>query len=366
MMNKTTCLVLLLLAGRVHAAAKNLVELLKGAHSEVAVSSQVNNPKHLPEHLVDGKLDTAWNSRTGDLEGAWISFRVPRSARVRQIKLTVGFTHVEGKDDWFTMNPRVTKVAVAHDGQHVADFTLDPQKRELQELAVDGDGGEWTIEVTGVLPGSKPNWREICVSELEVWGTIPDDERTAPGPPHVSVGQLPPADCSSGEPISGSFVSKKREALVLRSCVVEKFHNGPPDSGRDGQSLRGDLVVTSPSGDVVVEGVERWGEGYEAGHDEKLLGPIPLGDGRDAVALIAEDSGMGQRYATLRVLSLEGGAAHELWKTNGMAIEADVHDGALVVTLTPDGDPMAPPQAKRFQVRGVKGKLSVKAETASP
>ena len=41
----------------------------------VAVSSTVVNHTEYPSNLVDGKLETAWNSRSGDLAGAETIFR---------------------------------------------------------------------------------------------------------------------------------------------------------------------------------------------------------------------------------------------------------------------------------------------------
>jgi hypothetical protein len=84
------------------------VNLLVSTPTTVAVSSTVANAAILPDHLVDGKLSTAWNSQTGELAGAWIAVRVPADARVKTIKLTAGFSHKDKKQDWFTMNPRIT------------------------------------------------------------------------------------------------------------------------------------------------------------------------------------------------------------------------------------------------------------------
>lgn len=64
------------------------VNLLTSTPTTVAVSSTVANANILPEHLVDGKLATAWNSRTGELVGSWIAVRVPPDAKVKTIKLT--------------------------------------------------------------------------------------------------------------------------------------------------------------------------------------------------------------------------------------------------------------------------------------
>lgn len=71
-------------------AADPVVDLLHTVMATVAVSSKVANPKDFPEHLVDGRADTAWNGGTGDLNG-FIAFRVPAASRVTRIELTVGF-----------------------------------------------------------------------------------------------------------------------------------------------------------------------------------------------------------------------------------------------------------------------------------
>src|SRR5512135_3204625 len=48
------------------------VDLLQNAPSIVRVSSRVTGPEVQPDALVDGNLHTAWHSRSGDLQGAWI------------------------------------------------------------------------------------------------------------------------------------------------------------------------------------------------------------------------------------------------------------------------------------------------------
>ena len=58
----------------------------------VVVSSRVDNADQKPEALFDGDLDTAWSSRTGDLAGAWIAFRLFDKVAVHAIELTVGMT----------------------------------------------------------------------------------------------------------------------------------------------------------------------------------------------------------------------------------------------------------------------------------
>jgi hypothetical protein len=166
------------------------VELLHAVPATVAVSSTVDNPKILPAHLVDGDPATAWNSRTGDLVGAWIAFRVPRDVHVDQIRMSAGFTHTDADGDLFTKNPRIQRVRVSRDGVVVLDQRLDPESRKLQELAVDAAGGDFRIEVTEIMRGSKRTWREVCVSELEVWGTVPSTMPVGATTPTVRVGSL--------------------------------------------------------------------------------------------------------------------------------------------------------------------------------
>jgi hypothetical protein len=72
----------------------------------------------------------------------------------------------------------------------LGEFLLDPEHRRLHALPVNGPGGVYRIEVTEVLPGSRPKWREVCISELRVMGS---DPRSAPfsHAPRFAVGFLP-------------------------------------------------------------------------------------------------------------------------------------------------------------------------------
>lgn len=195
-------------------AAPPPVELLHAVPSTVAVSSTVDNAAILPEHLVDRDLATAWNSRTGDTTGAWIAFRVPREVHVDQIRMSAGFTHRGPDGDLFTMNQRIRQVRVSRAGTVILEKRLDPGSRNLQELPIDAAGGDFRIEVTELVPGTEPRWREVCVSELEVWGTLPASMTPRPQQPTVRVGSLdaappaPPADPEVLSPLpAGPFRS---------------------------------------------------------------------------------------------------------------------------------------------------------------
>jgi hypothetical protein len=167
------------------------VDLLRAAPSRVAVSSTVDNAKIKPEHLVDGDLGTAWNSRTNDLVGAWIAFRVPATATVASIKLTVGFTKVDRKlGDLFTQNPRIKKVEVKRDRRSLGQFVLDPDNRELQTIVIQQAGGDYQLTVLELVPGTKTAWRETSISELQVWGSLGAGERAKPSRPALRLASL--------------------------------------------------------------------------------------------------------------------------------------------------------------------------------
>ena len=171
-------------------AGPPLVDLLQATESDVAVSSNVDNPKDFPEHLVDGKPETAWNGKTGDLHG-WISFRVPDDARVSKILLTAGFDKKNADGDLFTMNHRIKKIRVTRNGEVVLEQALDIERRTLQPMTIEKPGGTYRIEVLETEPGSKKEWKELCVSELRVLGSVgKTGVKKTPHIPDVRVGAL--------------------------------------------------------------------------------------------------------------------------------------------------------------------------------
>jgi hypothetical protein len=152
------------------AQASSSISLLAAVPSAIRVSSRVKNKTIKPEHIADGSLDTAWNSATGELEGAWVEVAVD-GATIDSIKLTAGHTgHGAKGEDYFTMNPRIRAVKLDDDGKPLGTFELDVNKRELQTIRV-APKGTLRITVDEIEPGSKKNWRETAISELEVWGT---------------------------------------------------------------------------------------------------------------------------------------------------------------------------------------------------
>ena len=162
------------------ADAAVLVDLFRAVPLSVEVSSRVANAKIKLEHLVDRDLGTAWNSRTGELEGSWLSIHIPQGVVVHQVRMTVGHTGKGPKgEDYFTMNHRITRVTVKLEGKPLVTQELDPNVRDLQTIALPllARGGTLMIEIDKTVPGTKPRWVEACISELELWGTA---EKTTP------------------------------------------------------------------------------------------------------------------------------------------------------------------------------------------
>ena len=173
------------------ALPDSLLDLVQG---KIAVSSSVFNPKDFPEHLIDGRADTAWNSKTGDL-GGWIAFRVPTDAKVDHIEMNVGFDKIaRDGTDLFTANHRIKRVALEREAGGgkfvlVREVTLDPNVRGLQNIAVSSPGGAFRVRVLETVPGTKKAWKELTVSEFRVVGD-PATAVRAREPLRVGVGSL--------------------------------------------------------------------------------------------------------------------------------------------------------------------------------
>lgn len=176
------------------------VELLHAVPTRVAVSSAYRDGEGEAPKLVDGDLETAWNSRTGDLVGAWIEIDLPVDATVRAIAMTPGYTHVSPRADLFVGNHRVSRVRIHRDGAVLGEHDLDVERREPIEIPVNAGGGRYRIEVVATVPGTRTDWQETCISELRVLGTSPA-ARAGAVSPTTSLGPLPaaPAGTPSAE-----------------------------------------------------------------------------------------------------------------------------------------------------------------------
>ena len=135
------------------------VDLLHAIGADVAVSTTYRNQRGQADALIDGDLETAWNSRTGELTTSWIEVRLPPTAHVTSLAMTVGFTHVSERGaDLFPGNHRVRRVRVLHDGVVATEHALDVSSRALQSVPVSGGGGVYRIEIVETEPGSRSDW----------------------------------------------------------------------------------------------------------------------------------------------------------------------------------------------------------------
>lgn len=258
------------------------VNLLTSAPTTVAVSSTVDNAAILPEHLVDGKLDTAWNSRTGDL-GAWIAVRVPKTAHVTKLRLTAGFT----KGDFFTQNHRIKRIGVWRDGKELGTFALDLERRDLQDVAIGADGGDFTIRILESVAGTKPGWREIAISELEVWGTI---DAPKPQKPVVRVGSLD-VDCAKllfpgvkANRIAADDLVLETEVVRLGDRMICRVEHGTAESGTVEIALVGAKVIEQlPSFPV-----SKHDDPNNMAGDSETVAATPLALGDQAVLRVDE------------------------------------------------------------------------------
>ncbi len=220
-----TPLALVALVAPATAAAED-VDLLHAVGTDLAVSSTYRNQRSQADALIDGDLETAWNSRTGELTTSWIEVRVPASAHVSAIAMTAGFTHQSARADLFTGNHRVRRVRISRDGAVVGEHTLDPEQRGLQSIPVNGPGGVYRVEIVETLPGSRTDWREICVSELRVMGTDPG-ARPGQRIPHVALGARPHVATPPDAAAVGR-AHRQRVAAFERSWIsIEQLAESP-------------------------------------------------------------------------------------------------------------------------------------------
>lgn len=231
------CVSLVALAGVAHADDKP-INLLASVPTTVAVSSTVDNAAIKPEHIADGKLDTAWNSRTGELT-PHVFVRVPAGTKVTSIKLTAGFTKIDKKlGDLFTMNPRIKKIRVTS-GAKSAEYDLDIKRRTLQEIDIDLPAGDIDIAVLASEPGTRKTWREISISELEVWGTT--TAKIKPQRPAIrlrSLDALPmlsKAECGKSVPKPRGRVTSTEQIAVSANITLCRI---------DSSTGKGDSRVT--------------------------------------------------------------------------------------------------------------------------
>ncbi len=198
-------------AGRAPTGAPNLLQTVP---AKVAVSSTVDNPRDFPEHLMDGRMETAWNGKTGDLHPT-IAFRVPADAHVERVDITAGYdAHQKSGErrDLFTANHRIKTLAVHRNGKKVKEVALDPQRRGFQPVPIDMDGGDFQLEVVATEPGTNKEWKEIVVSEMRVIGRPGKELRKSGEPLRIAVGGL-------DAPISGGLPADRSRPEVRKALA---------------------------------------------------------------------------------------------------------------------------------------------------
>lgn len=185
------------------------LDLLHAIHTEIAVSSAYRDQAAQIGRLFDGDPNTAWNSRTGDLVGAWIEIRIPAGAEVDSIDLIPGFARTDGETSLFTGNHRVSGVRVLLNGEELDTLDVATDSPEMVHLGVVGGGGVYRIEITSVLPGSRTDWQEICISELQVIGRAPGAIEGS-AEPIAAIGTLPDVWVPDRASIEASHVREDR------------------------------------------------------------------------------------------------------------------------------------------------------------
>ncbi len=199
-----------------------LIDLLHSVPCVVALSSKVDNPKDFPEHLVDGKASTAWNSKTGDLHG-YIAFRTPAVTRVKRVELTAGFDKVSPAGDLFTKNHRITRVRLSRGDKVVAEAALDPEVRTLQAIDVDEEGGDFRLDVLATLPGTEKKWQELAVSEFRVLGFANGAPENPAHVPAMAIGELDGVKvhvATRGEGPAGPFLTVEELCVAWDKAVT--------------------------------------------------------------------------------------------------------------------------------------------------
>ncbi len=176
----------------------------------LSVSSRVDNETESPMLISDGNTDTAWSSKTGELEGAWVEMHVSGSRSIKSLLMTVGMTkkpQSPGDPDLFLANPRIEQIALSWapivplgPGKEkrgemavvVEGFKLDVASRALQPIVLPTPlqpPGVLRMTVKKVQMGTKPAWREVSISEIALRDEL--DEVKVPN--EYGVGPIDPA-----------------------------------------------------------------------------------------------------------------------------------------------------------------------------
>ncbi len=149
----------------------SLVDLLHVGGARVAASSVYEGNLSQVARLVDGDVETAWNGETGELQPV-LAIELPEGRVGSAIELIPGYAKAGRNLDLFTANLRVREIEVVQASGETSRHTLDIESRELQRIEFpEGLSSSFLIRVVSTEPGSRRDFREVCISELRVMGT---------------------------------------------------------------------------------------------------------------------------------------------------------------------------------------------------
>lgn len=318
------------------------IDLTHAVPITITVSSTVANPRIRPDHLVDGDLATAWNSRTDDAH-AWISILVPPGVVIREVRMTAGFT-AKGPngEDYFTMNRRIRAVNTTTDDGSTDHINFDVASRALQMIPV-VSLNRVRVTIGDTEPGSKPAWREVAVSELEVWGS-PPPAWTAPPKPLVPTVRVVPTERATADGMAREITDVDGpcfDALVGRIGFEKDQREHPPKStmyAADDHKYANECFEVGSTVAPATDPMWMAGIAYCSVND-RVYGPtdctLPLRHGSIDGALVAEYSSAGAFASSFAIESVPhaGGSwllAH-LARAHGDAASPPRSDGEQTV-----------------------------------
>ncbi len=131
-----------------------------------SVTSSRHYPKHPPTHLIDGRLDTAWQSRRRRKRKLWVEVDLGIEQTVAALELANG-CQAEGQ---FELNARARVVHVIFDGGKTIPVELDPSVQGFVRFDLEPRTTRYVrVRLRRYQWGSKYH-RDVCLSEIRVFG----------------------------------------------------------------------------------------------------------------------------------------------------------------------------------------------------
>jgi len=137
---------------------------------ESGVDEESNPVEYLPEFVMDGDTQTAWQC-TGNGEGETLTFEFAEPMTITTLGIIPGYAKVDPAvgTDWYPRNRRLTDVLWHFDDGESVGQTLDPdpELRELQTIALDEPRTTTTLtmEIVGSELGDG-NRNNVAVTEI--------------------------------------------------------------------------------------------------------------------------------------------------------------------------------------------------------